>query len=276
MNEMTKADPNLPAFMSPDDVDMGTENLAEFIRPPRLRVVQALSKTLKDEFCEGDTVVLPQRVLMAANVLNETGRPSTSKVSAGEKWHFVPLFFWAEWITWNPREITDEDAIVERTTDRNSPLVAKCRDSNLWSEPIPGKLDKNGNPLCLRHCEHLNFLVMPLDTVMAGTPVCISFSRSEHKVGSSFAALIKMRKAPLFGCIFEASSGYRENPQGAWYGLDVRNPAEDHDSLVSDEDLYNNFKAAHEEFKKAHAANMIVVDLQDEGETKAPKESDDF
>lgn len=274
MSELTRTNETLPAFMLPEDVDAGTENLGEYIRPPRVKVVQPLSKALTDEFNVNDTVLLPQRILVAASLTNEAGKTSKSKTGAGEKWHFVPLFFWPEWIAWNPRELKDEPAIAYRTTNRDDPFVEACRDSKRWlvrHENSPADKD-----LYVRNCEHLNFVVMPIDSPIAGMPVCISFSRSEHRVGTNFASLIKMRKAPIFGCIFEASTGYRENADGEWYGLDVRNPSEETGGLVQDADDYKFFKHQHEELKKAHAANMIQVDLEDGGEAEVSEATDDF
>lgn len=253
---------DLPAFIEADDTKLGTELMGEFIRPPRVKVVQALSKALTDQFDAGDTVLLPQRLEIAPVLKNENGKPSHDKSGAGAPWKFVPLFFWPEWVQWNPREVTDEPAIVARTVDRTNPLVAKCRNRDLWSEPHPTKPELNR-----RNTEHLNFIVMPLEGEIAGTPVVLSFSRSEHRCGSSFASLIKMRKAPLFACVFEASVGYRENTSGEWFGIDVTNPS-DGEGFIQDEEAYNTFKDMHLDFVKAHEDQKIQVDLEDETSTE--------
>lgn len=249
---LNKTNENLPTFMQPDTT-AGTESMGEFIRPPRLRVVQPLSKELTAEFNVGDLVVVPQRIMVVPVKLNDSGKSVQEKSNAGESFRFVPIFFWPEWIQWNSRMITDEPAVLQQTTDKNNPLVVKCRNRDLWEEDHPTKPG-----IKVRNTEHLNFAIMLLDGSLAGELMVMSFVRSEHKCGTAFAGLIRMRKAPIYGCIFEGSTGYRENPQGEWYGIDVVNPSED--PFVQSKDLYEHFKASHETLLEAHERGMIKVD----------------
>ncbi len=264
--------PDLPDFMTAEDVKDSTEGIAEYVRPPFIRVVQPLSKGLIDDFNPGDTVLMPQRMIVAPVFQNEQGRPLREQSNSGDKWHFVPLFRYTEWISWNPRELTDEESIVYRTIDRNDPLVDKCRDSTRWRE-LHERKAKDGTDLYIRHCEHLNFIVMPIDTDIKGTPVCLSYSRAEHKVGASLLSLIQMRHAPIYGCVFEASVGFRQNNKGEWYGIDARNPSLEVGGLVQNPADYRTFKAMNAEFKSAHAKGQIQVDLEDDGETRTPSDA---
>ncbi len=268
----TSNKPKLPAFMQKDDVT-GTEDLGEFVRPPRIRVVQALSKDLIDTFDNGDVVLLPQKVLVSEVLKNDKKKPKTDKTGAGDPFWFVPLFFWPEWISWNPRELTDLDAIRFRTTDPNDPLVAKCRNRELWYEPHPDKAEVN-----IRNVEHLNFVIMLMSGEFTGTEAVVSFSRAEHRSGTNLAGLIKMRKAPIFGCVFQISVGFRENPQGQWYGLDVTNPDEKSgfNPFIQNEEVYSGFRKKHEEFKSLHEKSKLEVVHDEDPSEDEPGDSGKF
>lgn len=248
------AEYQVPDFMRQHD--MGVEDLSQFIIPPRVKLVQKQSGApFEDLFSPGDVVVVPQMLKVAG-----------TQDKAGEPFHFIPLFFYPEWALWNPLELRGQQpAIRQRTTDPRSPMVAKCRDSSLWLEPCPEMPDKN-----CRYVEHLNFIIMLLgDHQAAGIPIVMSFARAEHRSGSNFAALIKMRRAPLYGCHFEARAAYRSNNKGQWYGLDITNPAADSGVLpfVQDQATFETLKAHYEELKKAHAESKIRVDYEDAPDT---------
>lgn len=261
---MNAENPNLPAFMQGDD--QGTENLGQFIIPPRLKVVQKQSgDAFLESFNQGDTILVPQMMTVAPVLLNDSGRPTKE----GETFNFTPLFFFPEWVTWNPLETRGSlAAIRERTTDPNDELVAKCRNNKLWFEQCPEQPE-----LQVRNVEHLNFLVVLLDGELAGTPCILTFARAEHKSGSSFAALIKMRKAPIYGCVFQAKVGFRDNGKGQWYGLDIGNPEGD-SGWVEDQEMYERFKQLHLEFKEAHESQRIRPDYGDDTESEASNSAD--
>lgn len=224
----------------------GTQLLTDFIVPPRLKIVQPQSDAeLKKNFSEGTIVLSPQMIEIPA--------PFT----------FTPILFYPEWITWNPRKLSHLPVIRERTLDPTSQLVQKCRNPALWSEPCPE--DPNNPKNNLRHCEHLVFIVVIHGVEgLENTPVVISFSRSEHSSGQSFATLLKMRNADIFACNFDAFCNHRKNTDGNWYGLDIRNPGEV-PPWVSEEE-YNRFKALHEMYLKAHESRTLRADLS-EGST---------
>ena len=249
-----------PSFMEPDS-GMGVEDLGKYVVPPRLKIVQSNSnETFLSRFDKGDAIIVPQMFLIAAVNKNEQGKPADT----GQPFHFVPLFFFPEWCCWNPIETRGTlPSVRYRTTDPNDPAVSKCRDPKLWKEEIDG--------FACRWVEHLNFISVIIgDHELAGTPVIISFARAEHRAGSNFAALIKMRKAPMFGCQFEARVTFRpDNNKGQWYGLDISNPSQDSGitPFLTDEVAYDAFKKLHLEMKEAHGAAKIKVDYEEEPPT---------
>jgi hypothetical protein len=251
-----------PEFIKQADL-AGVADLGQYVIPPRLKVIQGSSKApFSEMFNPGDAVMVPQMMLVASIEKNEHGRPG----QLGGVFHVVPLFFYAEWCLWNPIELKgSKPAIVSRTTDPNSQMVIRSRDPKLRQEPIVGEYDGKGNQLCQRHVEHLNYIcvIVDQDHDLHGMPFVLSFSRGDHRSGSNLAALIKLRKAPIYGCRMQARVAFRPDGKGDWYGLDVFNP-EDGQAWVTDEIAFQAFKEMHEDFKQAHSAGMIQADYTDD------------
>lgn len=261
-NELIRKNELLPAFMANEEVT-GADQLGQYIVPPRLKIIQGASGSpFCDMFSPGDAVLVPQMIMVAPIEKNQKGRPSKT----GSVFHITPVFFYGEWCLWNPLEKKGQlPAIEMRTTNPNDAMVTKCRDFKLRLEAIPGEYDAKGNQLCRRYVEHLNFISVIVDNEheLHGMPMVISFSRGDHKGGSNFAALLKLRKAPIFGCRFQCRVGLRNDPKGDWFGLDVTNP-EDGEPWVKDEAAYSAFRDIHNEFAKAHQAGNVQVEYSDE------------
>lgn len=246
---------DLPTFAQEDGLT-GMENLRNFIVPPRVKVIQPLSdSSLKERFSEGDTILVPAKILISEIIKNENGKSTKN----GLPWEFVPIFFFAEFIAWNPRKMKGTlPAIRNRSVDPDSELAAKCRNRETWFEECPENKD-----MAIRNQEHLNFIIVPISGISAGTPCLLSFTRSEHKAGTAFASLVDMRKAPLFACVFQAQVGFRENSEGEWYGIDVTNPDEN-GGWVRDEVAYNSFKEHHKNMRAAHDTQILCPDYGDD------------
>jgi hypothetical protein len=239
---------------------VGLENAQAFIKPPRLKIIQkAAQAPYSDTFNTGDVVMVPQMALVAPIMVDEKGKSG----DRGAPFHFVPLFFFPEWCLWNPIQTKGQlDAIRNRSFDKSSILAQKSRDPNSRAEPCP-----EAPQFMMKYQEHLNFVLMILgDNECAGTPVIQSFFRGEHRTGSTLLSVAKMRKAPMFGQIFEATSTYRPGSgKGDWYGLDITAPSmvSGLSSWVTDAGMFAAYEKMHEELKKAHADNAIVVDMDD-------------
>jgi hypothetical protein len=151
-----------------------------------------------------------------------------------------------------------------RTTDRNSPLVAKCRNSQLWKEPHPTEAGR-----FIENREHLNFLCMVFsDVIQSHEPVVLSFSKTNHAIGTKLASLINARKAPLYGCVFEVTIDQTSNDKGNWFKLEVSNPTE-RPPFVQDQEEYKAFQLMNAEFKKLHEASRIQMQYDEVVETTA-------
>ena len=240
----------VPDYLKEYEGETGTEDVVLFVKPPRLKIVQKQANDeLLKQFNVGDLIVTPARELVAEE---------------GEKFAFAPIFFWAEWCTWNPYELKDTmDTIAERTTDPNHPLVAKCRSPKLRQELWPEQF--KGKDIYLRHCEHLNYAIEILSGPFASSVVIQTFLRAQHQDGTNFAQLIQMRKAPLFSMQFEAQTYFKEYSGNSWRGLRVSNPATvDKFASVAE---FEARKELYHEFKKAHESEGIQVDFDDDAET---------
>lgn len=198
---------NLPEHLKSAG-QLGTETMGEHITPPRLKVLQPLRDEQYKMFKEGEVILAPQNIKIA---------------TVDEPFWFVPLLFYPEWIAVNPIQLKGQKPFIrERTLDPLSQLAMKCRDPERREEPCP---EQTGT--VIRNKEFLTFVVVLLNQGgLTGMPVTMAFSSGEHRQGSSLATLIKMRSAPICGCIFEAKvpNAMRRNAKGAWYGLDISNP----------------------------------------------------
>lgn len=251
----------VPAFMNEDSRD-GTEVLSNFIQPPTLKVIQPLTKPpLIDLFTPGDLVLLPVNKLVTGLTVDEHGK----RGKTSDKIAFTPIFFWPEWLVYNPLEIKETHGSVrDRTLDPESQIAAKARNPKTRFETCPEKPDKK-----IAYTEVLNYAVIIMHEDVPQEPAILRFKSGEHRAGTAFNTLIKSRRAPIYGCIFNMQVGYRSNNKGQWFGVDVVNP--DENPWVDNKEVYAAFKEAHEEFKRYHANNAIITE---DDETEAAESSE--
>jgi len=270
--EITKVNPEfeLPDFMNGEE-QLGIENLKEFVVPPFIKIVQRnASEELLKSFSGGDVILSPTNAIVAEMPRDNKGREIEGSITS---FQFVPILFYPEWISWNPIEMKGQESSIRyRTVDANDPIVGKARNPKLRAEPHPN--DSTGK-LFIRHVEHLNFIIQLRNHALSGEAAILSFARGEWKAGSKFAGLIKLRKAPLYGCVFEATVKLRHGKFGDWYGFDVGNPAE---KPWVEKDEYELFKSIHLEFDKLHKDARIQAqyDPAADGDAAATPATDEF
>ena len=263
-NELTEVRPAATAMALPDymlaETVLGTDVMKEFVTPPRFKIVQKQSSNdLLSTFSEGDLIMLPDMVLCAQ--MQREGKSKEEWV--GEAFRFTPLFFFAEWCTWNPIQMKGTlPAIRQRTLDPKSQLAIKARNKDMWLEPCPENV-----AFKIRHCEHLNFMVALHDGPYAGTGIAMSFARGAHFAGTRLCNLIQMRKAPMFGCVFEARVTWQQNTMGDWWSLTAANPALESGSPWVTKAQMEIFKAMHLELSEMH--DKLVIDYGEEDDDAA-------
>lgn len=251
--DIVKVEPRLdvvPAFMAAD-VGVGTEDMQEYVSVPRLKIVQKQSsEELQNEFPVGTVLMSPVNVIAAPMPDNKGEEPVPLEV--------IPLYFYPEWVTWNHISTRGVlNSIRYRTTSPNDPIVEKSRNPGLREEPAP---DDRSN--VLRHVEHLNFVCKIVgDSPIAGETVVVSFSRGSHADGRKFSTLIRMRRAPIYGCRFLLARAKRKNQKGDWWVLVPQNPEE---SPWADEADYPALKQQHEDLKVLHESAKLRVNLDED------------
>ena len=248
----------MPSYLAEFQGDTGTEDISQFVKPARMKIVQKQANSqLLEEFKIGDLIVTPVNSLVAAKT---------------ETLVITPIFFWAEWCKWNPYELKDTlPTFADRSTDPNSPLRAKALNERTREEAYPDLV--NGKQVFFRYVEHLNFALRIKTGDCAGMVAVQSFYRAQHQDGSNFNQLITMRgkNVPLYAMNFEGATYHKSYGGNDWYGLKVTNPATV-GPFVSEAEFEEN-KDLFKNFKKAHAAGSISVDFDDEqGETAVSKE----
>ncbi len=249
---ITHVNPDLPVHMQDvPEGEYGLDQVGQFIVPPRLKVVHGMSdEEVRKVFGVGDVIIVPTMQLVAPMKRHaRSGQPVSSP-----GFLFTPLFFWVEYCTWD--DITQRGkgpAVMERSLEPSSDIAVKARSPNRRFE----KIDENRT---IRHVEHLNFLVQVEDDELP--PAIMSFERGDHTAGAKFCGLLQSRKAPIYGCVFQANLSERKNDKGQWWGLDIANP--DDGPWVDDAEQFATFKGLNAGFRKAHADKLLRPDYEGE------------
>lgn len=245
-NEVTKIVPSYLEAVAAEDTSL--EQMKGYRVLSQIRVVQAMSDaTLKEQVGEGAAVLQPGAVLLAKR---------------GEKFNFVPLFFFPEFITWKDRRDSGGSPIADRSFDKAGEIAAKSRNADSRWEPYPG--GPKNDPYKMRHVEHLNFAGVIYGGDLHMTPAALSFSKGELSVGKNLCSAALLRKvganpAPLWSQVWSFGSNVREAGGYSWFGLDFSNP----ETPWIAEDEVQIFKALHEELRDLHEAQRLSVDQSD-------------
>lgn len=237
---MSRSD--LPEFMR-DDAGINDQIGSEFVVPPRIKLVQPTSKPpLSDKYQKGDVCLTPTLAQVAKK---------------GEVFQVVPLFFFAEWLSFNPLEA--DTFIRERSLDPTSELAMKCRDPERRKEPYEKDPTK-----FINNVETINFIVAIVGhEELMGMVASVGFSKSEHKIGTGWSSRLKLRGVPYPGTVWELKSAARTNAKGTWFGFDI-DPCKEDKGLVMDAEAYAQFKQLNAQFKKLHVESRLQVRVDDD------------
>lgn len=241
---------NKPDFLREEKYDLSQIN--KYSQPPRLKVIQSLtSPPFKPPFVDGDVILTPQ--------LKKIG-------SLNEEFTFVPVYFFVNYVIWNPPQMRHSlPAIREMTFDENSLTARKAR--TFTQEPCKESPQHN-----IKYAQVLNFLVILKHEEITEFPVAMFFNRGEYKTGQILLGLLQNRdQAPPYACRFAAKAGEHVGRQGRWFGLNFRN---DNQPWV-DEGDYNRYKKLHDDLKTLVESREMQIDLGDEDipEEDASKET---
>lgn len=250
--------PEMPDFMQGQQT--GLEQLGQYISPPRLKIIQASSgDELKTQFGDGTVIITPELIpIVAWKRHPTTGQP----IGENPTFVIVPLFFYPEYAMWNPYPAFaggSVPAIIDRTLDKNHRIAQRAK-SNNRTDPYPANKE-----WAISYVEHLNFMCrIFLNGEPLEKPVVISFARGEHKAGRDFAALLKMRKCPLFGGRYSATVVKRIKDDYNWFGLEISNPNDGGSPWITDPDEFANYQELYNEFLEAYTKDRIRVDYEND------------
>lgn len=244
-----------PDFMN-EDGRMGTDLVLQKIRPPFLKIVQKQSSNeLIDAFGIGAVILSPDNTLVL--------EPKAAPVRV------IPLLFFVQYLKLRGIAFKgQEPMIADSSLDPSSELARKCMDRNHWKEFHPQHPGSEEH--AYRNCETLSFLMMFEEEHLTSMPVVVSFMRGSFAKGQQFCNLISMRKAPIFGCVFElcVDPTPGRNAKGEWWRLKIDNPAE---GPWVPHERYAALKKLHETLKSQYDNGQIELDY-DEDETAAAVE----
>lgn len=242
----------------------GSERLAQFIRPPYVKIVQKQSDdALLAAFSKGTTILSPANVVVAP---------------PGGSFYIVPLIQYPEYSVRAPIDMKGQvPYILDRTTDANHAIAVKARNKETWTEKNYKFEDKVIKEV--RNVESIVFIVMIMGD-FGMIPCIMTFERSEFKTGRTFATLLQMRNADAFGCVFKAtvSDTPRSNEKGSWYGWDISNPGEGdaYPQWVEDPELFETFRKMALEMEKNYQNDLIRVDYDADAEGAVTETREDL
>lgn len=249
---------NFPAFVKRGSEALGAENLGQYAQPPLLKIVQTQSdRTLREKFGEGTTILRPQDSVVA---------------TLGQPFYVVPVFQYAEWITWAPMKMKGQvPAILDRSFSATSVIARKAANKDTREE-VGYVFNGQKLPHPVKHLEHITFIMALYSHELGSVAAVLSYKSGEYVRGKKFASLLKARNCDIFACVFEATASLRTGNGNEWYGWDIVNPSPNEYGIgpyITDEKLYNECKRQYEDFKAAHAKGLLRVehDVVDEGVT---------
>ena len=209
-----------PAYLSEKEVK-GMDIINRVIAPPTIVIVQSQSdKLIEAGFEAGDVVLMPAQELVADTLT------------------VVPLFFFTEYVIYNPREAKDLPMVREKSYDDASELAERCRDLEEFACPESPKL------LC--RCQQNYVFVVFIEELQLVTS--LRFYRSEFKTGRIWASKIKARRASPFAGRYIIQCGVHKNDKGRWHGWDFKQTGQ---PWVTDEQ-YTMYEKMHDELAAAH------------------------
>jgi hypothetical protein len=255
---------SLPEFMR-RDADLGKENISkDDIEIPRLKLMQGLSPELQ-EF-DG---------LKAGFFFH----PAAEFIFDGP-FRAVPVFMDKRYILWRPRDAGG--GILARADDgvHWSPaqgsftvqldkkdggdsvtwtMAKTVQESGLNNWGTLNPTDPNSPPAATEMYNYL--LAFPDEPDLM--PAVLSFQRSSIKVGRRFNTKLKTVRAPIFGTIWEFRAAEDSNNRGqSFFNIDVRSAG-----LITDSNLYQQYRSMYETFSQRGLAIKDIEGLQSEDDS---------
>lgn len=280
--------PGLPAkpswMVERGESRKGAENLAQFIIPPRMKIVQKMSKREEyGTFNTGDLLAIPGKQIISPVQFSD-GRPWVYSCAV----LFVPIFFYPEWVGVNPFAAQGvlSSMIRERSTDPNSDVAIKA--NARYKMQCPEMLqDATGNKLYVTYGQNLNCVLIVQSVNLqnhnlqpdqlaqveeyitslreSNSMLLASWRSGGHKYGRAFAALMQKRKDDIFACQFEMQTCFdKGNGKGDFFALAVDNPENPDDIWVKSAESAKQYEDLHDMLAEANRKGVLRAEYDDE------------
>lgn len=254
--------PEVPEWMRVDKAELGTEAMAQYISPPRLKIVQGQSGIeLKRDFPESTVIVVasgtkPQQLTPAVDMRI----PNVHS----QKFRIVPIFFFAEFTLQNPGGL-GMPFIRDRSTDPNSPLAMRCRgDFKQRKMQCPEHKDKECS-----FAEVLNFIVAIQDRPEFDQFYLMSFNKGEFTTGRNWCQSVRYPQGiPCYSQIFEVDVSIRTKEQNSWWGFNIE-PAVRPDGkleFLTDKSWFEYYRHQFLDLQDKAREQLIIVDYEAEAQ----------
>lgn len=256
-----------PAFLQTGGPAQGLDDLKTIVTPPMLKIRQGLTKDerLRDEFREGDILLMPDYTLLYTRSVPETKQPS-APVS------FTPLLFFKQWCVWNPLASYGKLPFIrESTRDPNHDIARKAQligDKKI-KEPCPEFPGET-----LQFMEHFNYLAILHLEGLNSVPVLMTFASTGIKAGRKLSNLIVSRGADIYAGRYTFQSKSETNAKGSWYGLDLRN--DDVAPWVTEQAQYEMFASMHADLKEKLNNNEVDINYDQAADSVYEESADDY
>ena len=225
---------------------LGTAMASKYQTINRISIVQSQSgKQRRDMFGLGAFAMLPDGVLVA--------EPDTPFIG-------IPLLFWPTWEKWSDYNDKASPTVIETSLDEFSDIAVRSKAPSTRQEPY-------GNGFNYSYIESLNILVMIDSGPAQGEVAVMSFAKSDHYAGKQIAKIIERSDTDIFARRIEFGTIDKTDGSNDWYGIALNNPSEEDGGVWIKPEQIEELKALHIEADKAHKANLIVINRDDEPET---------
>lgn len=230
-------------------IDDSLKTVEEHVIIPRVKVIQSMSKDWLGEFSLGDTVLDPNKELIATK---------------GTKFYFIPLFNYMSYSA-NP-DIKDASKTMkfEISLDRNSEIARKAANFVIEKYTVGNKEYE------LKFQTAFNIMVIPFN-IESGIayyeePRTIICKGGEFKTGKNFASALAQRKVelpngsrvrlPLWAQVWSAEVETHESDQFEWEGYSFRAQGT---IDLEDTEMASQCQKTYQFFKNLHDESRIII-----------------
>lgn len=243
-----------PDYLTKYREDKSLDEMDQYRELPRANIVQGMTaQALKDAHGEGSLIVQPGGGLL---------------IKKDQKFLFVPVLFFAEYLLWSDREDKDSPNVLQRSYDPLGEIAKKAANIETRYEVYDGHENRpESDQWRRRYVQHFRFVGIVYDPThpLHNLPFTLSFERGENYQGLNFIAAIKMRKhpigdeqvqIPLFAQVWEIGVGFRDRGTKKWWGLEFSIPEP---GLVH-QDHIAELESLHKDMKELKAKDKLLVD----------------